>query len=47
MEDFFSENIISYLEKILNHNNLNYEQLFEDLKNNFSTNELINCFKYI
>ncbi len=46
MRDVFSIDIINYLEKKLSHNN-NYENLFEDLQNNLSPRDLINCYKYI
>ncbi|MBQ8476574.1 HEAT repeat domain-containing protein, partial [bacterium] len=36
-----------HLEEILNHNNVNYENLFEDLQNSFKARDIVNCYKYI
>ena len=47
MKKDFSKDIISYLEENLNHNNINYENLFEDLQNNYKPRDLIECYRYI
>ncbi len=47
MQNYFSEDIITYLEKQLAHNKNDYEKIFEDLKNNFQPRVLISCYKYI
>ena len=47
MQNYFSENIISYLENNIARNNINYEIFFEDLKNNFKPRDVIECYGYI
>ena len=46
MQNSFSENIISYLEKNLDHNT-DYESIFENLKNTFKPRGVIEVYKYI
>lgn len=41
------DSIISYLEECLSHNNINYEILFDDLKNKFKPRNIIECYMYI
>ena len=47
MQNYFSKNIIAYLEENLSHNENDYERLFEDLYNNYKPRDLIDCYKYI